>query len=51
VTYRLLAGDPLDVTHYGEPVRLAVGSDVALDVPPPPRLGPIRQPAGRAPTT
>jgi len=51
VTYRLLAGDPLHVTHHGEPVRLEVGSDVAIDVPPPPQLGPIRQPAGREPKT
>jgi alpha,alpha-trehalose phosphorylase len=50
-TYRLLAGDPLDVTHHGEAVRLESGSEVVRPVPPAPRLGPVRQPAGREPRT
>ncbi len=50
-TYRLLAGDPLDVTHHGEAVRLESGSEVVRPVPPAPRLGPVRQPSGREPRT
>jgi alpha,alpha-trehalose phosphorylase len=48
--YRLLSGEPLDTTHHGEPITVVEGSDVTRPIPPVPRLGPVRQPAGRAPT-
>ena len=48
-TYRLLAGEPYETSHHGTPVVLAVGDDVTLPVPPPPRVDPVTQPFGRAP--
>jgi alpha,alpha-trehalose phosphorylase len=49
VTYRLLAGDPLVTSHHGSALRLEVGPDVTLPIPPPPTVDPVAQPAGRAP--
>jgi alpha,alpha-trehalose phosphorylase len=46
--YRLVDGDPLDIRHHGRQVRID-HDDVVLDVPPPPRIEPVQQPAGRAP--
>nr|MDQ3988643.1 family 65 glycosyl hydrolase [Actinomycetota bacterium] len=48
-TYRLLSGDPLDLAHHGEPIRVALGAPVTRPVPPSPRLPPLIHPAGRAP--
>ncbi len=48
-TYRLLAGEPYETSHHGEPVALATGEDATLPVPPPPRVEPVTQPFGRAP--
>jgi alpha,alpha-trehalose phosphorylase len=50
-TYRLLHGDPYETTHHTEPIRVTTDSDVKRVIPPPPSLGPIRQPPGRAPYT
>ena len=47
-TYSLLAGDPLEITHYGEPVTIS-DKELTLDIPtivPPP---PPTQPYGRVP--
>ena len=49
VTYRLLSGDPLDLAHHGEPIRVAPGAPVTRPAPPAPRLPPLTHPAGRAP--
>jgi alpha,alpha-trehalose phosphorylase len=49
--YRLLQGEPLDIRHHGEPVRVESGEPVAHPIPPleaPP--APPRQPPGREPT-
>ncbi|MFC7359860.1 glycoside hydrolase family 65 protein [Nocardioides astragali] len=48
-TYRLLGGDPLDTSHHGTPVVLAVGDDVTLPLPSPPNVDPVTQPFGKAP--
>ena len=47
-TYRLLAGEHCETSHHGEPVAVAVGDDVRLRVPPPPRVDRVAQPFGRA---
>ncbi|WP_346623600.1 glycosyl hydrolase family 65 protein [Blastococcus montanus] len=47
-TYRLVDGDPLEIGHHGRRV-LVDHADVVLDIPPPPRVDPVRQPSGRAP--
>jgi alpha,alpha-trehalose phosphorylase len=47
-TYELLDGEPLSITHHGEPVLLAK-DPVVLGNPPIPLSLPIRQPEGRAP--
>jgi alpha,alpha-trehalose phosphorylase len=47
-TYRLEEGEPLDIRHHGR--QITVGAeDVVLDIPPPPKVDPVRQPAGCAP--
>jgi alpha,alpha-trehalose phosphorylase len=47
-TYRLSAGEPLDIHHHGR--QVSVGhEDVVLDIPPAPQVQPVRQPAGAAP--
>jgi alpha,alpha-trehalose phosphorylase len=48
-TYRLLSGDPLDVAHHGEPIRVVLGKPMTRPVPPAPWLPPLTHPAGRAP--
>ncbi|HYC81389.1 MAG TPA: glycosyl hydrolase family 65 protein [Solirubrobacterales bacterium] len=46
--YRLLEGEPLTVSHFGEEIE--VGSDpVERQAPPLPQVEPVTQPAGRAP--
>ena len=47
-TYELLDGDPMPITHHGEPVLLA-GIPVVLDNPPIPLALHVKQPEGRAP--
>jgi alpha,alpha-trehalose phosphorylase len=48
-TYALLDGEPLEVAHHGEPVRLSAGAPVTRAVPPVvERAAPV-QPPGRAP--
>ena len=47
-TYRLRDGDPLDIWHHGRQVTVD-HEDLTLDIPPPPKVEPARQPAGRAP--
>jgi alpha,alpha-trehalose phosphorylase len=47
-TYRLEEGKPLDIRHHGR--QVTVGSeDLVLEIPPPPKVAPVRQPAGCAP--
>src|SRR5689334_212524 len=47
-TYSLLAGDPLDVTHNGQPVTIT-DKELVLDTPAPVQLPPASQPPGRVP--
>jgi len=47
-TYSLLAGDPLDVTHHGQPVTVT-DKELVLDTPIPVQLPPPSQPPGRVP--
>lgn len=49
VIYRLLAGAPLELQHWGATIRLAEGDAVARPVPPPSPGRVIRQPPGRSP--
>jgi alpha,alpha-trehalose phosphorylase len=47
-TYRLEDGEPLEIRHHGK--QVTVGSeDLVLEIPPPPRVDPVRQPAGCQP--
>jgi alpha,alpha-trehalose phosphorylase len=46
--YRLLYGEPLEVTHHGEPVTVSAGP-VSRPIPPAPVREPPCQPPGRAP--
>jgi alpha,alpha-trehalose phosphorylase len=48
-TYSLLAGDPLETSHHGTPITVAVDAPVTLEVPPAPQRPAPLQPAGRAP--
>jgi alpha,alpha-trehalose phosphorylase len=48
-SYRLVSGDPLEVSHHQTPVNLEVGKDVTLPVPPPPSVIPVTRPHGRSP--
>jgi alpha,alpha-trehalose phosphorylase len=47
-TYSLLAGDPLDIRHYGEPAKIS-DKALTLDLPIPVQLPPPTQPPGRVP--
>ncbi|MGY1835879.1 glycoside hydrolase family 65 protein [Blastococcus sp. SYSU DS0510] len=47
-TYRLVDGDPLDISHHGRQVRID-HDDVVLELPPPPDVDPVRQPPGCEP--
>jgi alpha,alpha-trehalose phosphorylase len=49
-SYTLLSGDPLEVTHHGEPVRLTRDGPVTRPVPAPPDLERPSQPPGREPS-
>ncbi|SFK71513.1 glycoside hydrolase family 65 protein [Geodermatophilus ruber] len=47
-TYRLTAGEPLDVHHHGR--RITVDLDaVSVDIPPARHVEPVQQPAGKTP--
>ena len=53
--YRLLEGEPLEVTHHGESITVTRGDAVSLPIPeaatgPPPSQPPGRAPARRRPT-
>jgi alpha,alpha-trehalose phosphorylase len=48
-TYTLDHGDPLEITHWGETLRLEAGEPVSRPLPEPPELEPLRQPRGREP--
>ena len=47
--YSLAAGDPLDITHHGEAVTVAVGETVARSIRRPPERPRPQQPPGREP--
>jgi alpha,alpha-trehalose phosphorylase len=48
-TYTLLAGEPLQTSHHGEEITVAVDAPVTVEIPPPPQRPRPRQPAGREP--
>jgi len=48
-TYSLAEGEPLDISHHGEPITVRVGYPVMRPVVAPPTLAPPVQPPGRAP--
>ena len=48
-TYRLVAGERFETTHWGEPLTLRAGEPVTRPIPPAPPLEPPRQPRGREP--
>src|SRR3712207_5142879 len=45
--YELLAGEPLELTHHGEPLTVETGSRQSRPLPPVPARTPPAQPAGR----
>jgi alpha,alpha-trehalose phosphorylase len=47
--YELLAGEPLEVLHYGEPVVLETGVPQDRSLPPAPTPAAVHQPPGREP--
>ena len=47
-TYRLEDGEPLDIRHHGRQVTVGA-DDLVLDIPPAPKVDPVRQPFGCAP--
>ena len=47
--YRLLEGEPLEITHHGDGLTVAPGEPVSARIPSPPELPAPAQPAGRAP--
>jgi len=47
-TYSLLAGEPMEITHYGDPVTIS-DKELTRDIPAPAQLPPPVQPAGRTP--
>jgi alpha,alpha-trehalose phosphorylase len=48
--YTLLDGEPLDLTHHGNPTHLLPGEPVTQTIPPVPARPEPTQPEGRAPT-
>jgi alpha,alpha-trehalose phosphorylase len=46
-TYRLAEGEPLDIRHHGR--QVTIDDELSLEIPPPPKVEPAHQPAGRAP--
>jgi alpha,alpha-trehalose phosphorylase len=47
-TYRKITGEPVEISHHGEPITVGE-RDVNKPIPPLPPLPPVTQPAGRAP--
>ena len=47
--YTLADGDPIQIVHYGDPVRLTAGHDEVRPIPAPPRVTRPSQPRGREP--
>jgi alpha,alpha-trehalose phosphorylase len=47
-TYRLEEGEPLDIRHHGRQVTVE-DKDLLLEIPPFPKVDPVRQPAGCEP--
>jgi len=49
-TYRVSAGEPMSIRHFGEPVELTSGADVTMPTPPLSDSGERpTQPKGREP--
>jgi alpha,alpha-trehalose phosphorylase len=49
-TYTLLNGEPMEITHHGEPVRVSISHPRTLPIPETsPALGTPTQPPGREP--
>jgi alpha,alpha-trehalose phosphorylase len=48
-TYTLLVGEPIDIHHHGQPIRLTTDHSVRCAIPPAPALERPKQPPGRAP--
>jgi alpha,alpha-trehalose phosphorylase len=48
-SYTLLSGDPLEVSHHGEPVTIKAEDPVTREIPPAPARERPRQPPGREP--
>ena len=48
-SYQLLDGDPLEITHHGDPLTVSPGDPVRRPIPPPPERPPPGQPQGREP--
>jgi alpha,alpha-trehalose phosphorylase len=48
-TYELLDGEPLELTHHGEPVTVSSDEPLSCPIPPPPSRPAPHSPAGRAP--
>jgi alpha,alpha-trehalose phosphorylase len=48
-TYRLLAGEPLEVTHHGRPIKISAGKEARHAIPKVPQRDPPSQPRGREP--
>jgi alpha,alpha-trehalose phosphorylase len=49
VTYSLRSGDPIELTHYGEPITIGAGAPATRAIPPAAPRPPVHQPAGREP--
>jgi alpha,alpha-trehalose phosphorylase len=49
VTYELVSGEPLELRHHGEPVRLVAGAPQRRPWPAAPAIEPVDQPEGREP--
>jgi len=48
-TYTLRSGEPLEISHHGEPVTVTADAPLTFAIPPAPVRPPPRQPYGRAP--
>ena len=50
VSYTCYSDEPIDLLHYGAPIRVGAHSSQACDIPPIPQRPRPKQPPGRAPT-
>ncbi len=48
--YELLDGEPLEILHHGENVKVTVGSPQTRPLPPGPQRPPPQPPPGRSPS-